>query len=207
MLLFAASSVGAADDREITDLQHVNKLLQAEYALAKTGNPYLLIDLQAQRVYVKASGVVLESLEIDNSRSWGSPTGLPAANLVNKSSFAEPERNVQVVNGQPVVAQPFNALELADMPTSYRLYLDNGTEISVSTMQNGWFSRLYRTINAAAWFLARPLISNWNYLYGRPYNVLALSLPEQDARMLYWAFSEGTPCLIGFPSAVPAKAP
>ena len=207
LLLFASVSTAGAYDQAITDLQQVNNLLQAEYNLAKAGYPYLLIELQENRLYLKASGLTLESWGIDSFRSWGRFDNPTAANLILKTSFAEPERNILVVDGQPFVAKPFNALELADMPTSYRLFLENGTRISVNSTPDGWLSHVRRTVYALVWYMARPLISNWYYLRGKPYNELALSLPEQDARMLYWAFSEGMPCLIRFPATAPVKAP
>ena len=211
LLLLGFVPAALAGDSALTGLQQLNAFLQAEYDLAKSGKSYLLIDLQEHQLQLKASGLVLESFPIDNSRSWGQPMDLSVASLTGKSSLVSPERDVHVVSvgeqDAADTAQTLKAFELHDMPTSYRLHLDNGTEISVRATSSHWFSHLRNLLAVPAWYLSRPLISNWNFLRGSPYNELALSMSEQDARKLYWAFSEGTPCLIRLPEAVAALAP
>jgi hypothetical protein len=200
-----------ASDQTLAELQQLNALLQAEDELAKTGKPYLLIDLQEQQLQLKVSGLPLESWRINHYRSWGSPSSLSATTLEGKSSLDDPERDVQVVNAAApdaaAASKPFKAFELADMPKSYRLHLGNGTEITVRPTPTNAFARMRSVLAVPAWYLSRPLISNWKSLRGSPYNELALSMTEQDARKLYWAFSEGTPCLIRFPAAVAVIAP
>lgn len=85
------------------------------------------------------------------------------------------------------------------MPTSYRLRLENGTEITVRRAPESWPGRFWRILATPLWYLSRPLISDWKFMRGSPYNELALSMPGQDARMLYWALNEGSPCLIRLP--------
>lgn len=144
-------------------------------------------------------------------RRWGYPAALPAVVLERKSTLDEPERSVLVVNAtEPsadVASKPFKALELADMPSAYRLHLANGTEIAVRPTAEGWSGRLRGVFAVPAWYLSRPLISSWKFLRGSTYNELALSMSAQDARMLYWAFAEGTPCLIRTPAEVAEAAP
>lgn len=209
-LLGSVPAVLAAD-ATLTDLQQVNAFLQAEYDLAKSGKPYLLIDLPGQQLQLKTSGVILETLTVVGYRSWGQPMDLSVASLVKKASLDSPERDVHVVSAEEQnpdeTSKPFKALELDDMPTSYRLQLENGTRISVRSSSPYWFSRLRNALAVPAWYLSRPLISNWNFLRRSPYNELALSMSEQDARKLYWAFSDGTPCLIRFSAAAAATAP
>jgi hypothetical protein len=211
LLLLGFAPAALTSDNALTGLQQFNTFLQAEYDLAKSGTSYLLIDLQEHQLQLKASGLVLETFSIDDSRCWGQPMDLSVASLTGKSSLVSPERYVQVVSvveqDAAETAQPLKAFELHDMPTSYRLHLDNGTEIAVRATSSHWFSRLRNLLAVPAWYLSRPLISNWNFLRGSPYNELALSMSEQDARKLYWAFSEGTPCLIRLPAAVAAMAP
>jgi hypothetical protein len=128
---------------------------------------------------------------------------LSVASLSEKSSLDNPERDVHVVNNADQesyeTVKPLKAFELADMPNNYRLHLGNGTEISVRSKSGHWLSSLRNALSTIGWFLSRPLISNWNFLRGSPYNEVALSMSEQDARKLYWVFSEGTPCLIRLP--------
>ncbi len=206
LLLPGLASAVSVEDHDLAALQQANTLLKAEYEQARTGKPYLLIDLPEQQVRLKASGMMLEFWKIDGYRLWGHPSALPATNLERKFSFDDPERDVQIANADAIVdatpSQKLRALELADMPTAYRLHLENGTEITVRPSPDRWLDRLQSRLAVSAWYLSRPLISNWKFLHGSPYNELALSMSARDARMLYWAFSEGTPCLIRLPGAV-----
>jgi hypothetical protein len=204
--LLGVMSPAVAGDQSLVDLQQANALLQAEYDLARSGKSYLLIDLQEHQLQLKASGLTLEKWSIDTYRCWGHPSATTPSNLESKSALAAPERDVHVVGaaepGEETTEKPFKALELADMPTSYRLQLFNGTTITVHPAPASWFGHLRNALVVPVWYLSRPLISSWNFLRGSPYNELALAIPAQDTRMLYWAFSEGTPCLIRLPAGV-----
>ena len=207
--LLGAASMAMADDR-VENLLQANVLLQAEFDLARSGELYLLIDMQVNQLQLKASGLALQTWRVDRYRRWGHPSALPVSRLKSKSVFYKPERNVQVVNmtepGVEAVSKSFKALELTDMPTSYAMDLVNGTTISVRSIPVAWFEHIRSALEAIAWYLSRPLISSWNFLRSSPYNELALSLTAQDARMLYWAFIEGTPCLIRLPAEVSNEA-
>jgi len=209
LLLAVGCPLRAEDERTIADLRQVHALLQAEYELVKSGKLFLLFDLQEKQIQLKGSGLVLESWPIEHVRTWGHPTVTAAAALVRKTSFDDPERDVQVV--RPAVAETGitlpKAFEVGDMPTRYRLHLENGTVISVRPLAEPWLARLQNLGTLPVWYLSRPLISGWNSLRGSPYNEIALSMTAQDARMLYWAFSENTLCLIRLPAAVAAKGP
>jgi hypothetical protein len=197
-----ALSAAASDTPSLDDLERDNSLLKAEYDLARSGKPYLLVDLLEQRLLLKVSGLSLEQWPIDGYRSWGHPSALPAVPLAGRSALDEPERDVQVVNsGESSKPEEkiTKALELQDMPSFYRLRLANGTVISVSPTSASLLAKLARSMSVPAWYLSRPLISSWNFLRGSPYNELALVMAAGDARSLYWAFSEGTPCLIRRP--------
>ena len=118
--LFGVTSAALASELALEDLQQTNALLRAEFDLARSGNPYMLVDLQENQLQLKASGLALQSWRIDHYRRWGHPSALPAVNLENKSSLEEPERNIMVVNAAEKsdadVSKPFKALELTDMP-------------------------------------------------------------------------------------------
>lgn len=210
MFLFWIVAAPSAGGLPMQELRQVNAWLQAEYDQAKSGKSYLVIDLNQLKLQLKINGLVLQSWDIDRYRRWGHPLALTTS-LEKKTSFAGSGRDVQVVNtsglNAEAVNKTFKALELADMPAAYRLHMVNGTDISVHTTPEGWFDRLCGLLRVPAWYLSRPLISSWNSLRSLPYNELALSLSAEDARMLYWAFNEGTPCLIRLPAAVAATAP
>jgi hypothetical protein len=210
IFLLCVASASSAGSQPVEELRQVNAWLQAEYDQAKSGKPYLMIDLMELQLQLKVNGLVLQSWDVDSYRPWGHPVALKTS-LESRTSLAEPERDIQVVNttepNAAAVNKTFKALELADMPTSYRMHMENGTDISVRTTPDGWFDRLCGLFSVPTWYLSRPLISIWNSMRGLPYNELALSMSEQDARTLYWAFNEGTPCLIRLPAAVAATAP
>lgn len=209
--LLGVASAALAGDLALEDLQQANAVLQAELDLARSGKPYILIDLQENRLQLRASGLALQSWGIDYYRRWGRPSAVPAVNLLNKSSLEKPERNIQEVNAveahEEEGGKPFKALEVAEMPTSYVMHLVNGTAISVRSTPVAWYGQILSVFQATTWYLSRPLISNWNFLRSSPYNELALSMPAQDARTLYWAFIEGTPCLIRLPAEVSTETP
>lgn len=211
LILCGLVSPTFAADQTFMALQQTNVLLQAELELGRAGNTYLLVDLPEQKMKLKANGLILKEWAISGYRRWGHPSALPAAKLVSKSSRDEPEREVQVVNSAtPAPEAPskqFEAFELEDMPKSYRLLLENGTEITVRQRSDQWLGRLWRGLATPLWYLSRPLISNWKFMHGSSYNELALLMSKQDARMLYWALKEGSPCLIRPPEAVAAAAP
>lgn len=211
LILCGLVSPAFAADQALLALQQTNVLLQAELELGRAGNTYLLVDLPEQKMKLKANGLILKEWAISGYRRWGHPSALPAAKLVSKSSRDEPEREVQVVNSAtPAPEAPskqFEAFELEDMPNSYRLLLENGTEITVRQRSDQWLGRLWRGLATPLWYLSRPLISNWKFMHGSSYNELALLMSKQDARMLYWALKEGSPCLIRPPEAVAVSAP
>ncbi len=169
----------------------------------------MLFDLQEQQVQLRGSGLVLESWPIEGFRTWGGTFLTSAVSLLRKTSFNDPERDVQVAEiATPAASiKPPKALEIGDMPTRYRLHLENGIVISVRPTAADWLARVRSLGAVPAWYLSRPLISSWNSVRGSTYNEVALSMTAQDARMLYWAFRENTPCLIRFPAEVAAKAP
>lgn len=218
LLLTAALLLGSvpgllAGEEELTALRQTHALLQAEYELAKSNRPYLLIDLPERQLLFKVSGLTVARWGIVAYRSWGNPATPGAAMLTGKHSLDEPERTVRVAALAPAegaepaaapTAAELETLELDDMPARYRLQFDSGLRISVRPTSDGWGGRLQRLLATPFWYLSRPLISDWNFLKGSPYNELALSLAEQDARKLYWACMDACPCLIRTPAAVPA---
>ena len=209
ILLLTAPAWSFADDI-VADLQQTNSLLQAEYDLAKNGRIYLIIDLQEHRVHLKGGGLTLVSWGIVRKLQWGRKAAPRPHVLEGKASSADPERDVLVTNSaEPAKSESrlAKAFELDDMPASYRLKFDSGLIISVSPTPDHWYQKLKGAGSLPFWYTTRPLISGWKSLRSSTYNELALSMAAQDASMLYWAFSEDTPCLIRYPAEVAAKAP
>lgn len=204
---------------EVADLAQSNRLLQAEFELAKSQKLYFFIDLQASRILFKASGITLAELPILSLRSWGRPADGIAYTLASRSARKEPEREqIAIPDGKeeekpaapPAVPKPgekpkppeLQALEIADMPTEYTLTLDDGTLLTIRASlaeTAGFKEKLRNIVNKSSWFITRPLISVWKHRHGNTYNEMLLTLPEREARMLYWSFQEGARCLVRWP--------
>jgi hypothetical protein len=93
------------------------------------------------------------------------------------------------------------ALEIADMPTEYQLQLDDGTLLTVRSRleESTLWSRVRQRAARLGWIFTRPLISVWKHWHGTPYNEMLLTLPEREARMLYWSFQVEARCLVRWP--------
>jgi hypothetical protein len=207
--------VAAAD--EAAELAQTNRLLQAEYDLAKSQQLYFFIDLLANRIHFRTSGVTLAELPILSLRSWGRPADGIAYTLAKKTAREEPVRE-QVLIPPPAGKEPekpaepvvevkkpqgpvVQALEIADMPTEYVLQLDDGTLLTVHAelTEASTMTKLRWKAVRYSWFLTRPLMSVWHRLHGSSYTEMFLTLPEREARMLYWSFEEGSRCLVRWP--------
>ena len=215
LALLLCSPVAAAD--ETAELAQTNRLLQAEYELAKSQQLYFFIDLKANRIYFRTSGVTLAELPILSLRSWGRPADGIAYTLAKKTAREEPVREQVLIPpapgkepdkpAEPVIeakkpqAPALQALEIADMPTEYVLQLDDGTLLTVHAELNdaNMLTKLRWQAVRSSWFLTRPLISVWHRWHGSTYNEMFLTLPEREARMFYWSFQEGARCLVRWP--------
>lgn len=209
--------LAAAD--ELADLAQTNRLLQAEFDLAKSQQLYFVFDLQAAQIEFKVSGVAVAKLPILSLRSWGRPADGIAYTLQKRTARKEPARETIAIPdgkepekpaapvvlpkpGEPPKPPELQALEIADMPTEYTLRLDDGTLLSVrATLPEsaGFVDKVRYYTDKYSWFLSRPLISVWQHSRGNTYNEMLLTLPEREARMLYWSFQEGARCLVRWP--------
>lgn len=204
---------------ELAEQAQTNRLLQAEYELAKSQKLYFVFDLQASEILVKVSGVTAAKLPILALRSWGRPADGIAYTLAKRTAAKEPEREQIAIPdgkeeetpkpasappkpGDPPKAPEVQALEISDMPAEYVLQLDDGTLLTVrSTLpDNADFKQKWRYYyDKYSWYITRPLISISHHRQGTEYNEMLLTLPEREARMLYWSFQEGGRCLVRWP--------
>jgi hypothetical protein len=146
-------------------------------------------------------------------RLWGRHENVKLYALAGKAASAEPRREaVEIENpeknekslppAQPATspATPASvdvkALELEDMPSSFRLMLDDGLVISVKSDKQGTLSGLYSIAHSINWYISQPLLTVWYAIKSRPYGALNLVLDEKDARALYWSIYEGNGVLI-----------
>ena len=217
LLLLSCGPVVAGD--EAAELVQTNRLLQAEYELAKSQKLYFVFDLQASEILYKVSGVTVARLPILTLRSWGRPADGIAYSLAKRSARKEPAREqiaipdgkeeakpVKPVTlpkpGQEIKAPELQALEITDMPTEYVLELNDGTLLTVrSTLADdaSFKEKLRFNLDKYSWFITRPLHSVAQHRQGNTYNEMLLTLPAREARMLYWSFQEGARCLVRWP--------
>lgn len=203
LLLLPLPGYAADPSAAGAELEALNRTLRAELELAKKPKIYFTLDLGRSSAQIKSSGVVLRELPISGFSHWGRPSGQVSRILVEKLSLFEPERHVI----DPEAAKKkkegekfeLKTLELADVPSSFKLVFDDGTRITVKGGGESLLGKLGQSLANGFWHLGRPLIFNWKFLRGEPYTELLLTLPRDDARRLYWSISEGVPCLIYWP--------
>lgn len=211
--------VPAASADELAELAQTNRLLQAEFELAKSQKLYFVFDLQASEILFKVSGVTVARLPILSLHSWGRPADAIAYTLAKRTARKEPEREKIAIPdgkeeekpkppaappkpGEPPKAPELQALEIVDMPTEYTLQLDDGTLLTVrgTLPENaGLLEKLRYSYDRYSWFVTRSFISLSQRRRGSSYNEMRLTLPEREARMLYWSFQEGARCLVHWP--------
>jgi len=202
LVLLLASPVAAAPER--VSLDWSKRLLAAELELARGNRVYFFIDLPAAVIRFRASGVTLAELPVHRQRIWGVPATEPQTRLRKKDALFEPQRTV--IKLSPAVKEPQlttpaepPALELSDMPTRYRLQLEDGTVLRIVPRQSTLGGRVLEGGRTLVWLLTRPLISVWNFLCRRPYTEIRLELDADAGRLLYWSMNEEAGCLINWP--------
>ncbi len=187
--------------------------LQSEFSLAQKKDIYFVLHLKDNKIYFKARGIVLRDLEIKKMRFWGRPEKVKLYTLAGKAAASEPRREAVVIENAekdekvpapaPPAASPtaptpvdIKALELEDMPSSFRLILDDGLVISVKSDKEGTLSGLYSIVHSLNWYISQPLLTVWYAIKGRPYGALNLVLNEKDAKAFYWSIYEGNGVII-----------
>ncbi|HSE57834.1 MAG TPA: hypothetical protein VLA99_03950 [Nitrospiraceae bacterium] len=175
------------------DVAERNRLLDQEIRLSARPQTYLVLDLQAGQLLIKARGLELHRLAIS---SWASAE---FDRLVGPFYLKTRPPILRTKSGSPddPSARP---IELSDMPSAFELPFDPPLVISVeaSTHRSVW-ARLRSHV--ARWWhsLARlshalsdasPSANNLRPL------MISLSLEEEDAQSLAWTVTDGMPLLI-----------
>lgn len=199
----AGAAFGQASQRD------ENRLLEAELALAKKNGIYFVFDLEAGKLYLKARGATQKEMTIQGHRLWGAKPPIEPVALIKKSTLIKPKRSKidpekekekeQDESETPRDTFEVEALELKDMPSTFRLGFDKGISISVGPAPEGFFTSLCAAGRWVAWYLTRPIFTVWHAVFGKPYTSIDLKLPKDDARALYWAFPEGTEAVVYAP--------
>jgi hypothetical protein len=204
--LFLAIPINTdAGTENISGLAEENRLLESELKLAKKPQIYFIFDLKNRVIFLKSRGIIFKELKIEDIKLWGYPVDIKPHTLLKKSTLFQPRREKikpKKPDQKTEKIEPFEikALELEDMPTSYRLTLDEGIVISVRAEANGVISALSNTIHRIGWYLSRPILTLWNSVRNKPFTAIYITLTKEDARSLYWHFPEDTESIIYNPS-------
>jgi len=202
------SLAGIVRAQDAAKLAEKARVLEREAALAKNPSSYMVIDLPAQRIQLKARGFVLRSWDIKGGRVWGKPVELKVNKLVGKSAISKPERK----NITPGKEDPRNSaakkpssepdvLELKDMPIHYSLLFGDNIRVSVKPKTSRFWPSVVNFAKGASWLAYLPLKTLWLSLKHKTFTEIEIQLPtENDAKSLYWAFIEGLGTIIISPS-------
>jgi len=189
ILLTVEPSPGSEADR----LMEENSTLKAEVQLAKSSKIYVLFDLPAKKISMKARGILLKELAVESCSQWGAPVQPRPLPLLGKTALVKPEKK----EIKPKIEAAENALEpevlqLEDMPVRYHLKFDDGIQISVKPKSAGMISTLFNlAASLHSCLITRPMGALWRGLRGQSFTEIVVELSENDARSLYWSFPEG----------------
>jgi len=188
----------------VNSLEAENQLLKSELELAKKPHIYFIFDLENATISLKSRGMEFKKMKIEDIKLWGRPVNTKPYTLLKRSSLFTPKREKikpkKAEETKETKTFEIKALELEDMPASYRLTLDEGIVISVRAKSSGVFSALSNAVYRINWYLSRPILTLWNSVRNKPFTAIYITLTKEDARSLYWHFPEGTRSIIYNPS-------
>jgi hypothetical protein len=200
-VLSLAGFVGAQDAAKLAEKA---RILESEAAQAKNPAAYMIIDLPARKILLKARGFVLRSWDLRSDRLWGKPLELKGLKLIGKSALAKPERkNITPGKDDPKNAKPKapssepDVLELKDMPIHYSLIFGDDIRVSVRPRTTRFWPTLMNIAVDASWLAYLPLKTLWLSVKHKAFTEIEIVMPsENDAKSLYWAFIEGLSTII-----------
>lgn len=177
------------------------RLLAHELKLAMQGKAYIILDTTLKRIYLKNRGITLREFDIIDTSHWGERKWVsgPIALLKKKSLFKPERKEVKPPpkDVEPVDTPPLEFLELKDMPSNYTLLFEKGVSISVRATPGegviGWSKYLFLSMLRHIHYSFRTV---WNYMRGKPFTMIELTMNKEDAQALFWTLQEGTNILI-----------
>jgi len=188
----------ADNDKEI----HIRetRILEEELKISRKPDIYFIFNLKEKMIYIRARGVSLKEMQIKESGCWGKPVPVNTYQVIKKSAFVEPEREL-IKPGESKKNENYkvDAFELTDMPSRYTLVLENGIVIYVKPSSEGIVSGITNVSYSSVILLTRPVLILWNMLKGNPYTAIDIVLSENDARAIYWSLTEKSNTIIYTP--------
>lgn len=198
LALGVAVSPAAPLVRETTGAAPENRVIEEEWAMAKTADFYFMINLGARTIDLKARGFILKRWTPDRVRFWGAPVAFKTVYLARKTALTLPQRRV-LKPGEPdtVSTKPgqfeLEALEVKDMPRAYTLELADGTRISVAPRVKGLFA-FWKDIK---WYIGLPLKTVKLGLKKKTMTLIEFGFEDpREGQAMYWALTEGLKGLV-----------
>jgi hypothetical protein len=190
----AAPSAGEAPPSgDLPALWRDSRRLEAEAELAQKPKSYFVLDLAARRVAVKARGMDLLRIPVEETGYWGRRLTPGPTALVAKESLKQPARP-QIRPGEEKKDETLDEqiLEVKDMPTAYHLRLEDGLDVQVlPAAEPGFWPQLRRRLRFWRWGVERALATLRERREHRETRSLYLVLQPEAARALYWSLYEG----------------
>jgi hypothetical protein len=188
----------ADDGREM----HIRetRLLEEELKLSRKPDIYFVFNLKEKTIHIKARGISLKDLGIEDLNCWGTPVPVNVYQVRKKSAFNEPEREM-IKPGESKINEKYqvDAYELSDMPTNYSILMEGGIEMNIKPITKGFVSTVSNTSYSALRVVTRPMLILLNIFKGNPYTSIDIVLSENDARAIYWSLSEKSAAIINIP--------
>ena len=175
------------------------RILEAELSLAQGPDCYLVVDVGAKKIYLKAKGVVLREWEIRKARKWGIPLALEPLALKKKSALFPPKREKIRPHEAKSESDAFEleALEINDMPKSFTMNLDGNISLYIRPHNEGLFSKMAGIPHLVKWYVWCPLRTVFLSLKKDSFHALDLVLAsELEAQSFYWVVLEGKKIVI-----------
>ena len=183
---------GSAPSRAAADAQELwreNRRLSAEAVLAATPKPYFLLDLEQRRIALMARGLALFEVPIEEAGVWGRRPAIGPTAIERRDALSRPEIRPGEEKTQETLDEQI--LELADMPTEYRLRLAGDVEIEILSLAEGRWPRWRQRGRIWRWRLSRPLVTLRERRERHETTSIYLILRPADAQRIYWSFFEG----------------
>jgi hypothetical protein len=174
-------------------------------SLAEKPKPYFLINMDENKIQLLAKGIVLREWTAEKIKFTQGYLPLQFFTLEKKSiqldqlRHAEPieksddTANVTASNTGIILKSTYKpppALDIEDMPSDYQAFLKGGASINVVTKAESYGSVFKR-------YLIAPIRALWpSSKKDNSAKIEIFFKDKTDSQTLFWAFTEGTECII-----------
>jgi hypothetical protein len=193
MLVYVEPLRASSSTPDPAEVAERNRLLEYEIRLAARPQTYLLLDLQAAQLLIKARCLELHRLAIS---SWTTQEQDRLTDIFYLTTRPAIPRSKAGAQEDPSA----NPIVLSDMPTMFELPFDPPLVVLVgaSTHRSVWVQLRSQVVRW--WHSLRRLSHSLSDTSGAKEDLhpptISLSLAEEDAQSLAWTVTDGMPLLI-----------